>query len=134
MTQAERSTFIRSQLGLPYDKFEFNCWHFLLLVQATLAKRILPGAQPALIADIKQRAKVLVSHPERQGWLEVGEPVDLAVVLMGRSINRDVHVGTYVIENGGSIFHNDEKHGVVLDSPLEIEQARRWRVSYFVPR
>ena len=129
-----RRAFLRSLRGRPYDRTAFNCWHLAGLVQATLAGRTLPAADPLLVSDLRARARVLATHPVRSEWVTVPRPVDLALVLMGRTAGAETHAGTWLAEDGGLILHTDEPHGVALDPPLEIAQARRWRITYLVPR
>lgn len=104
------------------------------MAQATLAGRLLPTAEPLLITDLRERARVLATHPVRSEWMAIPRPVDCAMVLMGRVAGAETHAGTWLAEDGGLILHTDEPHGVALDPPLEIAQARRWRITYLVPR
>ena len=76
---------------------------------------------------------MLATHPVRADWMTIPRPVDLALVLMGKTAGAETHVGTWLAEDGGLILHTDEPHGVALDTPLEIVQARRWRLTYLVP-
>lgn len=129
-----RRAFLGSLRRRPYDRVSFNCWHLASLAQATLAGRVLPAADPLLISDLRERARVLASHPVRSEWVEIPVPVDLALVLMGKTAGAETHAGTWLAEDGGLILHTDEPHGVALDPPLEIAQARRWRITYLVPK
>ncbi|OAS22188.1 hypothetical protein [Methylobacterium platani] len=130
---SERADFLRSVRGRAYDREAFNCWHLASLVQAALFGRLLPIADPALVADTRERARVLASHPTRAEWREVAVPVDGALVLMGKAAGAETHAGTWLAEDGGLILHTDEPHGVALDPPLELAQARRWRLTYLIP-
>ena len=129
----ERAAFLRSIRGRAYDRDAFNCWHLAGLVQATLFGRLLPVADPALVADVRARARVLATHPARADWREVTTPVDGALVLMGKTHGAEEHAGTWLSEDGGLILHTDEPHGVALDPPLELAAAHRWRLTYLIP-
>ncbi|MFE1598179.1 glycoside hydrolase [Methylobacterium sp. ID0610] len=128
-----RADFLRAVRGKPYDRDALNCWQLASLTQWTLFGRVLPVADPALVADVRERVRVLATHPERANWREIAAPVDGALVLMGRGPGKEEHCGTWLADDGGLILHTDEPHGVVLDPPLEIVQARRWRLTYLVP-
>ena len=130
----ERRAFLTGLRRRTYDRAAFNCWHLAALAQATLAGRILPAADPRLVSDLRERARVLATHPVRSEWVATPQPVDLALVLMGKLAGAETHAGTWLAEDGGLILHTDEPHGVALDPPLEIAQARRWRITYLVPR
>lgn len=129
----ERAAFLRSLRGRAYDRDAFNCWHLASLVQATLFGRLLPVADPALVADTRERARVLAGHPARAAWQPIATPVDGALVLMGKVPGAETHAGTWLAEDGGLILHTDEPHGVALDPPLELAQAHRWRLTYLIP-
>lgn len=130
---SDRAAFLRSIRGRAYDRDTFNCWHLASLVQATLFGRLLPVADPALVADTRERARVLASHPDRGAWQPIATPVDGALVLMGKVPGAETHAGTWLAEDGGLILHTDEPHGVALDPPLELAQAHRWRLTYLIP-
>lgn len=119
--------------GRAYDRADLNCWQLASLTQWTLFGRVLPAADPSLVDDVRERARVLATHPERARWREVESPTDGALVLMGKVVGREDHCGTWLANEGGLILHTDEPHGVVLDPPLEIVQARRWRLTYLIP-
>ena len=102
-------------------------------MQARLFGRTLPGAERALVEDMRARARALASHPERARWREIPAGTDGALVLMGRVAGRGTHCGVFLAEDGGGIWHTDAPHGVVADWPLELSAARGWRLSYFVP-
>ena len=95
--------------------------------------RLLPAVDPLLISDLRERARVLATHPARSEWVAIPQPEDGAMVLMGKVAGAETHAGTWLAEDGGLILHTDEPHGVALDPPLEIAQARRWRITYLVP-
>nr|WP_210302093.1 glycoside hydrolase [Methylobacterium brachythecii] len=124
---------MRRWQGTPYDRLGRHCWWLASLTQAELFGRLLPAADPTLIADIRDRARMLAGHPVRQEWISVPQPVDGAVVLMGKTSGAETHVGTFLAIGAGMIWHTDEGHGVVLDPPLELAAARRWRLNYIVP-
>lgn len=119
--------------GRAYDRLAFNCWHLAALAQATLFGRALPAGDSDLVADLRARARVLATHPVRCEWVAIPTPVDGALVLMGKVPGAETHAGTWLAEDGGLILHTDEPHGAALDPPLEIAQARRWRITYLVP-
>ncbi len=129
----DRQAFIRSVRGRAYDRERLNCWHLAALAQAELFGRVLPAADPALVADIRARARAMAEHPARTEWRAVGLPVDGALVLMGRVAGAETHCGVWLAEDGGLILHTDERHGVVLDPPLELAAAKRWRLTYLTP-
>ncbi len=95
--------------------------------------RLLPVADPALVADTRERARVLAVHPARAAWQPIATPVDGALVLMGKTAGAETHAGTWLAEDGGLILHTDEPHGVALDPPLELAAAHRWRLTYLIP-
>ncbi|KQP36701.1 hypothetical protein [Methylobacterium sp. Leaf100] len=129
----DRAAFLRSVRGRPYDRASFNCWHLASLAQAVLFGRTLPAGDPGLVADLRARARILATHPVRAAWRAIPKPVDGALVLMGRVPGAETHAGTWLSEDGGLILHTDEGHGVALDPPLELAQARRWRLTYLIP-
>ena len=131
---AGRAAFLRRWRGTPYDRIERNCWWLAALAQAELFGRTLPAADPALVGDIRARAETLATHPARAEWREISAPEDGALVLMGKVAGAETHVGTYLALDGGLILHTDERHGVVLDPPLELAAAKRWRLTYLVPK
>ncbi|MCJ2009811.1 glycoside hydrolase [Methylobacterium sp. J-092] len=129
----DRALFLAGLRGLAYDAEIFNCWHLAGLVQDRLFGRALPIAAPGLVADVRARARAMAEHPARADWQPVARPVDGALVLMGKVEGAETHAGTWLAEQCGVILHNDEGHGVVFDSPLELAAARRWRLTYLVP-
>ncbi|CAO4178814.1 glycoside hydrolase [Methylorubrum populi] len=131
---SDRAAFLRRWRGTPYDKAERNCWWLAALAQGELFGRPLPAADPALVADIRARAEAMATHPAREEWREIETPVDGALVLMGKVAGAETHVGTFLALDGGLILHTDERHGVVLDPPLELAAAKRWRLTYLVPK
>jgi hypothetical protein len=130
---ADRIIFLRRWRGTPYDKAERNCWWLAALAQAELFGRALPAADPALVADLRARAETMATHPARAEWREIPAPEDGALVLMGKVAGAETHCGVYLAQDGGLILHTNERHGVVLDSPLELAAARRWRLTYLIP-
>lgn len=128
------NSFVSRLLNCSYNKYDKNCWWLASLAQAELFGRSLPAADPALVADIRARAVSLATHPARADWREVSVPEDGALVLMGRVAGAETHVGTFLALDGGLILHTDERHGVVLDPPLELAAAKRWRLIYLVPK
>ncbi|GJD58155.1 glycoside hydrolase [Methylobacterium dankookense] len=131
---SDRRAFLAGLRGRPYDRERLNCWHIAALAQAELFGRALPAADPALVGDLRARARVLAEHPARLDWREVAQPSDGAFVLMGRVAGAETHCGVWLADDGGLILHTDERHGVVLDPPLELAAARRWRLTYLVPK
>ncbi|SOR26825.1 NLP/P60 protein [Methylorubrum extorquens] len=127
------AAFLRRWRGTTYDKTERNCWWLAALAQAELFGRTLPAADPALVADIRARAESMATHPARAEWREIETPVDGALVLMGKVSGAETHCGVFLAQDGGLILHTDERHGVVLDPPLELAAARRWRLTYLIP-
>ncbi|ACK81234.1 hypothetical protein [Methylorubrum extorquens] len=129
----DRAAFLRRWRGTPYDTVERHCWWLASLVQAELFGRTLPAADSGLVADARARAATMASHPTRAEWREIPTPVDGALVLMGKVAGAETHCGVYLAQDGGLILHTDERHGVVLDPPLELAAARRWRLTYLIP-
>lgn len=125
----DRATLIAELLGTPYDRQDRNCWWLVATVQRELYGRELPIAP---YADRNERARILGSHPERARWIQVGQPADGAVVLMARVAGKDIHAGVFLADRR-AVIHTDEPHGVVLDTPLELEQSRRWRLTFYQP-
>ncbi|MFD6316916.1 glycoside hydrolase [Methylorubrum thiocyanatum] len=130
---SDRAAFLRRWRGTAYDKVERNCWWLAALAQAELFGRILPAADPALVSDVRARAETMATHPARAEWREIEAPEDGALVLMGKVRGAETHCGVYLAQDGGLILHTDERHGVVLDPPLELAAARRWRLTYLIP-
>ena len=131
---SDRAAFLRRWRGAAYDKAERNCWWLAAMAQAELFGRTLPAADPALVADVRARAETMATHPARGEWREIQAPVDGALVLMGKVAGAETHCGVYLAQDGGLILHTDERHGVVLDPPLELAAARRWRLTYLIPK
>lgn len=101
-------------------------------MQAELFGRTLPAADPGLVADDRARAQAMATHPARAEWREIPAPVGGALVLMGKVARAETYCGVYLVQDGGLILHTDERHGVVLDPPLELAAARRWRLMYLI--
>lgn len=131
---SDRAAFLRQWRGTPYDTVERHCWWLASLVQAELFGRTLPAADPGLVANARARAATMATHPARAEWREIETPVDGALVLMGKVAGAETHCGVYLAQDGGLILHTDERHGVVLDPPLELAAARRWRLTYLIPK
>lgn len=131
---SDRRAFLAGLRGRAYDRERLNCWHLAALAQAELFGRVLPAADLALVDDLRARARVLAEHPARLNWCEVVQPVDGAFVLMGRLAGAETHCGVWLAEDGGLILHTNERHGVVLDPPLELAAAQHWRLTYLVPK
>ncbi|UYW24989.1 hypothetical protein OKC48_17115 [Methylorubrum extorquens] len=72
----------------------------------------------------------MATHPDRAEWSEVAIPVDGALVLMGKVVGAETHCGVYLAQDAGLILHTDERHGVVL----ELAAAKRWRLTYLIPK
>lgn len=124
---SDRAAFIAGLIGTPYDKMEHHCWWLVGLVERELAGISLPVAA---YAGRHERARILAAHPERTRWRQVPRPADLDVVLMARAPGQDIHAGVYLADRRG-VIHTDDPHGVVVDTMLELEQSRRWRVSIY---
>lgn len=126
-----RAAFIASLIGTPYARAGRHCWWLAGLVQAELFGRALPVG-PEISPHRRERARLLSGHPERARWACFDLPEDGDLVLMARAPGRDIHCGVYLADRLG-VIHTDEPHGVVVDTPLELEQIRRWRLSYYRP-
>lgn len=129
----DRTAYVRSLLGRPYDKAVANCWHLVVEVQRELFGRELPSATDEAIHSERERAALMTTSPARLDWREVETPQDGALAFLGRVPSRPIHAGVYLSEGGGVILHSDAPHGAVLDSPVELTRSRRWRVLYMVP-
>ena len=129
----DKIAFLRCCRGTAYDKVERNCRWLTALAQAELFGRALPAADSALVADIRPRTETMATRPARAEWREIPAPVGGALVLMGKVAGAETHCGVYLAQDGGLILHTDERHGVLLDPPLELATARRWRLTYLIP-
>lgn len=125
----DRDALLAGLIGQPYDKQTRNCWHVVSEVQRDLFGRELPTSP---YADRHERARILASHPERARWEQVANPADGDLVLMARAPGQDIHAGVYLADRQ-AVIHADAPHGVVLDTVLELEQARRWWLSFYRP-
>jgi len=130
----DRAAYLSALIGRPYDRETANCWHLAQALQRDLFGRQLPDASPEMVENLGARARALASHRERSRWRATQVPEDGALALMGRVADRETHVGVVLVEYGQPmIWHSDDPHGVVADYPTELEQARRWRITYLVP-
>ena len=128
---SDRPAIIAGLLGTPYDKVERHCWWLATLVERDVFGRDLP-AGPGADPGRHERSRLLANHPARQEWQAHPAPNDGDLVLMGRVEGKDIHCGVYLADHRG-IIHTDEPHGVVIDTVLDLQQVRRWRVSYYRP-
>lgn len=131
---SDRAEFLRKWRGTPYDEVERNCWWLLALAQAELFGRYLPCVDPGLVGNLRERARVMATHPLRGEWVQVSRPEDGAAVLMGRTPGMETHCGIYLKDDGGLILHTDVAHGVVVDPPADLAFAMRWRLLYLIPK
>ena len=127
----DRPAFIAGLIGTPYNRAGRHCWWLAGLVEAELFGRTLPIG-PEVDPGIRARAALIADHPERHRWHRVDHPDDGDLALLARVPGRDIHCGVYLADRLG-IIHTDEPHGVVIDTPLELEQVRRWRIAYHRP-
>lgn len=130
-----RIQFLNKLVSREYDPVAFNCWTFVRLVQQELFSRFLPDVGKIDPTNAQQVANVFASHPEKLSWYRVDPPKDGSVVLMTRKATphvRETHAGVYLENDGpGAIWHVDAPHGLVVESPLEVVEVRRWTLTYY---
>lgn len=123
----DRAAYIDALLGIPHDRVARHCWWLVVKVQADLFGQALPSWE-ADYPGIRDRPRIMASHPLRAVWHPVDLPADGDIVMMGRAPGRDVHAGVYLVGGGRrGVLHTDAPHGVILESLVDLAQLRRWR-------
>lgn len=135
----DRLAFIRGLIGKPYRRGgegpdAFDCWGLVAHVQGALFGRAVPqihldaDEEPTLLAY----ARAFADHPEYRRWRLVAAPADGSVVTCAR-VDRPVHAGTFLTEDGGGILHADERAGILFE-PVDLMRRRGFtRLAYYVP-
>ncbi|MBA1157755.1 NlpC/P60 family protein [Microvirga mediterraneensis] len=134
----DRLAFYESLIGKPYrigarGEDGFDCYGLAQHVQLTLAGIEMPDVE-ARPTTTRQQAEVLLDHPERNNWVQIEEPEDLCLVLMGNVAKRDFHLGTYVVPSTvGGVLHITKEAGVVFDD-MPALKASGWNYMKFYKR
>ena len=134
------AAYVNSLINQPWDRKGDHCWALCVKVQRDLFGRELPvvlDVAPSGREGRELKASLFRGHAERHKWME-SEPVHGALVLMRRAAAREQmisHSGVYLDLDGGGVLHSDAPHGVVFDTLVELQTARRWAVvSFLVPK
>jgi hypothetical protein len=134
----KRAAFLNDLVGRPYaagaDGPEaFDCYGLTRHLQLSCFGRKMP---PFLLPRGAGRiaiASAIATHPERENWVPVREPVDGAIALMAR---RDIawHMGTYFDLDGGLVVHALEDAGVSAAPPWRLwsQGGGRWRFEWHI--
>lgn len=136
-SRPEIAAYVAALVNKPWEREGRHCWQLVIDVQRDLFGRVLPlvlGYAPPGGEGRRQKAALFANHPERANW-RASEPVHGAVALMRRSAASPemlVHAGVYLDLNGGGVLHCDDPQGVVLDSLLDLQLARRWAPPLFL--
>jgi len=135
----DRLAFYESLIGKPYrigangEDGSFDCYGLAQYIQRELAGVQLPDVD-ARPATTRQQAEALLDHPERNNWVQIEEPEDLCLVLMGNVAKRDFHLGTYVVPSTvGGVLHISKEAGVVFDD-MPALKASGWNYMKFYKR
>ncbi len=125
-----RVDIVNALIGTPYDlggrkPGTLDCYGAARVLQRELFGREMPDFAMPGEAGRSAIAAAIAAHPERLRWVEVGMPVDGALVTMARN-TVGYHIGTWLAEDGGIIVHAIEDCGVVADTLPSLE-AIGWR-------
>ncbi len=109
----------------------FDCWGLVRWVIARRFSRELPLI-PIGASDARMILTAFRDHPERQNWSLVTNPIEGDCVLMRKS-RHPVHVGVWLIVDGGGVLHAIEGNGVVFQRVRDLT-ASGWRIEGFYRR
>ena|ERR1700754_3075718 len=140
-----RSEFIKSLIGLPYEKNakgpnSFDCWHLATYVQYHLFGRRAPDVNVPDGAGWAWMISQFTTHPELGNWVEVLQPAngivqadDGAMVLMARN-KQPAHCGVW-LQREQRILHADEQCKAVLLQGVNVIRSCDWsRLRFYEPR
>ena len=97
---------------------EYDCWGLFLEIQREHFDRKLPEI-PIDANDLRAVVTSFKDHPERQRWFGVSQPVEGDAVLMRQS-RHPVHVGVWLLVDGGGVLHTVKDTGVVFQKLPEL--------------
>lgn len=131
----ERSKFINSLLGRPYERGgqgpdTFDCYGLARYLQRELWGLDMPAFYMPGEAGRFTIAGAISAHPERKNWIEVARPKDGDLVSMAKQ-NLGYHIGQYVALEGGLIVHTLEDSGVTVDPSFNLRAMGWRRIRYF---
>ena len=106
----------------------FDCWGLFLAIQRKYFHRVLPEI-PVDANDLRTVMMTFRDHPERQRWMSVVKPVEGDAVLLRQS-RHPVHVGVWLVVDGGGVLHAVKDAGVVFQKLPEL-LLHGWRVEGF---
>lgn len=78
-------------------------------------------------ADLRACIAAFRGHHERRRWLDVTDPAEGDVVLLGHTPAYPSHVGVWLAADGGGVLHCQRPNGVVYHTPARLADAG-WRV------
>jgi hypothetical protein len=106
----------------------FDCWGLFLAIPRDPCGRDRPEI-PVNANDLRAVVSTFRSHPERQRWAVVVQPVEGDAVLLRQS-RHPVHVGVWLEIDGGGVLHAVKDAGVVFQKLPDL-LLHGWRVEGF---
>lgn len=107
----------------------FDCWGFVRFVQKHHYQIEVPEIGYA--HNVRETAKLLVNHTERDNWVQVKEPEDGDLVMMARN-SRPMHIGVWIKANGTyGVLHCLEGIGVVFQAGRTLSISGWGSFQYF---
>jgi cell wall-associated NlpC family hydrolase len=118
----DRLAFLEALIGRPYrigatGPDAFDCYGLARHLQHNLFSYDLPELG-AVYVTTRSQAEAMLSHPETKNWREIPdyEARDGDIVLMGNTLKRNFHLGTFVVPvTAGVVLHVDNVSGVLAD-------------------
>ncbi len=92
------AAYVSGLMSKPWEAAGLHCGELVRVVQLDLFGRELPWYDGSLAEDRRRLVEAFERHPARATWRRVEQPVDGAVVLMGRHEGahaRSTHAGVY---------------------------------------
>ena len=115
-------TVVQRHLGRPWSAAGFNCWEFVRAVYYDAHGLVLPFDGCVQVSAQATAHQML--EADRSAWEPIAQPIDGAVVLLGRR-SWPHHCGVWLAADGGLVAHNEEHIGVHLQR-LSSLRAQGW--------